>query len=208
MWSDLISAIYLILLFVVVIILFYSRCVLACVLLRPSSWDFVRLGGPKIAQKKKISNSVSHYSAIGDTISCDAPYSAIGLRGKFFFSAISPLVGLVLDCDRPFFTKRSLRYHREHSATGVLLHLSRDSGGGGHVGRLIKVSKRVFLGVRRKVPQNTPENRKMAQKVPLSDFLGHFLTFWRVSGTFRWIPGGTLFETFLRFWAWKAQRLR
>ena len=27
---------------------------------------------------------VSHYSAIGDTISCDAPYSAIGVRGKFF----------------------------------------------------------------------------------------------------------------------------
>ena len=25
---------------------------------------------------------VSHYSAIGDTISCDAPYSAIGFRGK------------------------------------------------------------------------------------------------------------------------------
>ena len=27
---------------------------------------------------------VSHYSAIGDTISCDAPYSAICFRGKFF----------------------------------------------------------------------------------------------------------------------------
>ena len=27
---------------------------------------------------------VSHYSAIGDTISCDAPYSAMGFRGKFF----------------------------------------------------------------------------------------------------------------------------
>ena len=25
---------------------------------------------------------VSHYSAIGDTISCDAPYSAIGFRGQ------------------------------------------------------------------------------------------------------------------------------
>ena len=34
-----------------------------------------------------------HYSAIGDTISCDAPYSAIGFRGKRFLS---------LDCDRPF----------------------------------------------------------------------------------------------------------
>ena len=37
---------------------------------------------------------VSHYSAIGDTISCDAPYSAIGFRGKFF-PAMPPLVGSV-----------------------------------------------------------------------------------------------------------------
>ena len=29
-----------------------------------------------------IRHLVSHYSAIGDTISCDAPYSAIGFRGK------------------------------------------------------------------------------------------------------------------------------
>ena len=27
---------------------------------------------------------MSHYSAIGDTISCDAPYSAIGFRAKLF----------------------------------------------------------------------------------------------------------------------------
>ena len=27
---------------------------------------------------------VSHYSAIGDTISCDAPYRVIGFRGKIF----------------------------------------------------------------------------------------------------------------------------
>ena len=27
---------------------------------------------------------VSHYSAIGSTIACDAPYSAVGFRGKFF----------------------------------------------------------------------------------------------------------------------------
>ena len=31
----------------------------------------------------------------------------------------------------------SLRYHRKHSATGVLLHLSRD-GGGGYFGRVTK----------------------------------------------------------------------
>ena len=31
-----------------------------------------------------LRNLVSHYRAIGDTILCDAPYSAIGSRGKFF----------------------------------------------------------------------------------------------------------------------------
>ena len=31
-----------------------------------------------------FTNLVSHYSAIGDTVLCDAPYSAIGFRGKFF----------------------------------------------------------------------------------------------------------------------------
>ena len=46
---------------------------------------------------------VSHYSAIGDTISCDAPYSAIGLRGKLFLR-YPPLI-LSLDCDRPFSRK-------------------------------------------------------------------------------------------------------
>ena len=39
---------------------------------------------------------VSHYSAIGDAISCDAPYSAIGFRGKFFLRCpfVSPFFGL------------------------------------------------------------------------------------------------------------------
>ena len=46
---------------------------------------------------------MSHYSAIGDTISCDAPYSAIGFRGKLFLRY--PLKGLSLDCNRPFLKK-------------------------------------------------------------------------------------------------------
>ena len=46
---------------------------------------------------------MSHYSAIDDTISCDAPCSAIGFRGKF--SLRCPLFGLSLDCDRPFLRK-------------------------------------------------------------------------------------------------------
>ena len=40
---------------------------------------------------------MSHYSTIGDTISCDTPYSAIGIRRIFVF-AMPPLLGLSLDC--------------------------------------------------------------------------------------------------------------
>ena len=86
---------------------------------------------------KHRGNLVSHYSAIGDTISCDAPYSAIGFIGKLFLR-YTLVRRLSLDCDRPFLGKEvvgcssdSLRYRRKHSATGVLLHLSRDRGGGG-----------------------------------------------------------------------------
>ena len=62
------------------------------------------------------------------------PQSAIGLRRKLFLR--DPLLGLSLDCHRPLSTDSkwgcisdSLRYGRKHSATGVLLHLSRDRGG-------------------------------------------------------------------------------
>ena len=47
---------------------------------------FIRtFGAPQkgLAERGHVS-LVSHYSAIGDTISCDAPYSAIGFRGKLF----------------------------------------------------------------------------------------------------------------------------
>ena len=67
---------------------------------------------------------VSQHSAIGDTISCDAPYGAIGFRGKFFLRCPPPIQGLSLDCDRPPLQKDSwgcssdsLRYHRKHRAT-------------------------------------------------------------------------------------------
>ena len=43
----------------------------------------------------EVSGLVSQDSAIGDTLSCDAPYSAIGFRGK-------------LSCDRPPRTKACL----------------------------------------------------------------------------------------------------
>ena len=66
-------------------------------------------------------------STIGDTISCDAPYSTIGFRGKVFLRCPPSKACLWTD---------SLRYHRKHSATGVLLHLSRDGGDGISVGLL------------------------------------------------------------------------
>ena len=43
---------------------------------------------------------VSHYSAIGDTTSCDAPYTS---EASFFCD--TPLVRPVPFCDRPFFTE-------------------------------------------------------------------------------------------------------
>ena len=48
---------------------------------------------------------VSCCSAIGDTISCDAPYSAIGFRGKFFLRC--PLVRPVFGLRQAIFTERS-----------------------------------------------------------------------------------------------------
>ena len=50
-------------------------------------------------------NLVSHYSAIADTILCDAPYSAIGFRGKLFLRY--PPSKASLDCDRPLLRERS-----------------------------------------------------------------------------------------------------
>ena len=78
---------------------------------------------------------VSHYSAIGDTISCDAPFSTVGPHWQAFPAIPPPLQGLSLDRDRPFVQKKwgcssdSLWYHRKHSATGVLRQVSRDRGG-------------------------------------------------------------------------------
>ena len=50
-------------------------------------------------------NLVSHYSAIGDTISCDAPYSAIGFRGKSFLRY--PLLRPVFGLQQAIFKERS-----------------------------------------------------------------------------------------------------
>ena len=65
-------------------------------------------------------------SAIDDTISCNAPYSAIGFRGKLLlrYPPPSQAILLSLDCDSPLLLKEvggcssnSPRYHRNHSAT-------------------------------------------------------------------------------------------
>ena len=87
---------------------------------------------------------VSHYSAISDTISCDTPYSAIGFRGELFLRyclwiAIGHFYGRKGGC-----SSDSLRYHRKHSATGVLLHLSRDRGE--YFGRVTKIRVRQRSG--------------------------------------------------------------
>ena len=52
-----------------------------------------------------VATLVSHYSAIGDTISCDAPYSAIGFRGKFFLQY--PLARSVFGLRSAIFKERS-----------------------------------------------------------------------------------------------------
>ena len=96
---------------------------------------------------------MSHYSAIGDTISCDAPDSAIGFGGKPFlgYPLVRSVFGLRLAifkgsrggvaaivCDTTGNTVRQ----------GLLLHLSRDSGG--HFGRVTK-----FTAISSTNPQKT-----------------------------------------------------
>ena len=69
---------------------------------------------------------VSHCCAIGDTMSCDAPYSAIGFGGKLFLR-YPPSKACLWIAIGHFYGKRwgcssdSLRHHRKHSATGVYL---------------------------------------------------------------------------------------
>ena len=89
---------------------------------------------------------VSHYSAMGDTISMPP---ILGLwRNRFqgqaflhskpcLWSAIGHFHGKKRGC-----SSDSLRYHRKHSATGVLLHLSRDMGG--YLGRVTKSAVACF----------------------------------------------------------------
>ena len=40
----------------------------------------------------EVADLVTHYRAIGDTISCDAPYSEIGCRGKLFCDTPAAIV--------------------------------------------------------------------------------------------------------------------
>ena len=48
---------------------------------------------------------VSHYSAIGDAISCDALYSEIGFRDKLLLRYPPSKAFQSFDCDRPFLQK-------------------------------------------------------------------------------------------------------
>ena len=96
---------------------------------------------------KKFPAASKVLSAIGDTISCDAPYSTIGFRAKFFFDAPLLVLSLLIAIGHFYLKERkggdSLRYRRKHSATRVLLHLSRNRGGG-YFGQVTK----------RKLPEN------------------------------------------------------
>ena len=64
--------------------------------------------GDFLAIQKMLGTLVSHYSAIGDIMSCDPPYSTIGFRGKFFSAMRPPLLGLSLDCDRPVLRRKEV----------------------------------------------------------------------------------------------------
>ena len=97
---------------------------------------------------------------------CATPLWRDGLQ-KQVFSAMPPLLGLSLDCDRGhFFGKKwgcssdNLRYHRKHSSTGVLLHLSRDEGG--YFGRVTKArnlfcSRPMGLQLKEILPKTFPK---------------------------------------------------
>ena len=112
------------------------------------------------------SHLVSHYSAIGDTISRDAPYRAIGFRGKLLlryplskaclWTTIGHFFGKKWGC-----SSDSLRYHRKHSATGVLLHLSCDWGG--NCGRVTKFAIPIAL-YRPQIGPPARNGKKMAKK--------------------------------------------
>ena len=99
----------------------------------------------------------SCYSAIGDTISCNAPYSATGFRGQLFLRH-PPCQVCLWTAIGHFYRKKwgcssdSLQYHRKHSATGVLLHLSRDRGA-------------ISVGTKRMEPFE--QSRVSVQTVPL-----------------------------------------
>ena len=88
---------------------------------------------------------MSHYRAIGDTISCDAPCSATGFRGKLFLRYRPPLQGLPLDWDRPFFlTERSggvaaiVCDTRENAVQQGYCYTCPAIGGGGYSSRVTK----------------------------------------------------------------------
>ena len=86
---------------------------------------------------------VSHYSVIGDTISCDAPYIRDRLQRQVFLPRYLPSKACLWIVIDHFHGKKwgcssdGLRYHRKHIATGVLLHQSRDRGR--HFGRVTKI---------------------------------------------------------------------
>ena len=78
----------------------------------------------------------------GDTISCDAPYSAIGFRGQLLLRYPPSQACLWTAVGHTYrkkwgWSSDSLRYRRKDSATGVVWQVSCD-GGEGYFGRVTK----------------------------------------------------------------------
>ena len=148
-----------------------------------------------------VQGLVSHCSAIGDTISCDAPHSAIGLSNLKFFLRCPPSKACLWIVIGHSYGKKwgcssdSLRHHRKQCDKGIATPVSRK--GGGYFGRVTKVWGVLRLGCH----------------FSRDDFLGifRFFYFYRLPSKLAMnlvVPSLSLMCIFLpAFWALSAQSL-
>ena len=108
---------------------------------------------------------VSHYSAIGDTISCDAPYSAIGFRGMLLCDA--PLVRPVFGLRQAIFKERSggvaaiVCDTTGNTVRQGYCYTCLAIGGGISVGSLSQVSKLYIWSLGKETRNETLDNPEM-----------------------------------------------
>ena len=114
---------------------------------------------------------MSHYSAIGDIISCDAPYRAIGFRGQVF-PAMPPLLGLSLDCDIDPTSSIWMRLRTPFVRTPFprpLLYFRKEPEGGNAKGKNFenfaeeKSSQKIFQKISQKTEVVTPRRSNPPQ---------------------------------------------